>query len=266
LERRITKRVNGAITEKYLWKDAITLLTVYDANNNLIMRFTYADGRMPISMIYNGSTYYLTYDQIGSLRAVIDTSANIIKRIDYDSFGSIISDTNPGMNIPLGFAGGLHDRDTNLVRFGVRDYDPTLGRWTAKDPIDFAGDDNNLYRYVFSDPQNQIDLLGLYPGPCGNANHTWVPDYPFNFDFTGPCKAHDDCYDCKGGKSKAQCDLEFLWNMAKACFKSTIFSVVSSHSLTSSTICAEIALTYYIAVSRGGYNDFKAARKGCYSR
>jgi len=29
---------------------------------------------------------------------------------------------------PFGFAGGLYDRDTNLVRFGARDYDPETGR------------------------------------------------------------------------------------------------------------------------------------------
>ena len=42
LGRRIAKRVNGAVTEKYLWKDAITLLAVYDGNDNLLMRFNYA--------------------------------------------------------------------------------------------------------------------------------------------------------------------------------------------------------------------------------
>ena len=52
--RRIAKRVNGAITEKYLWKDAITLLAVYDASDNLLMRFNYADGRLPASMTKNG--------------------------------------------------------------------------------------------------------------------------------------------------------------------------------------------------------------------
>ncbi len=72
----------------------------------------------------------------------------------YDSFGSIINDTNLTLRIPFGFGGGLHDRDTNLVRFGARDYDPALGRWTAKDPIDFAGGDLNLYGYVLSDPVN----------------------------------------------------------------------------------------------------------------
>lgn len=112
-------------------------------------------------MTYNGSSYYLLYDQIGSLRAVSDATGNIVKRIDYDSFGSIINDTNPLFKVPFGFAGGLHDRDTNLVRFGARDYDPAIGRWTAKDPIDFDGGDTNLYGYVLNDPVNWVDPKGL---------------------------------------------------------------------------------------------------------
>jgi RHS repeat-associated protein len=63
--------------------------------------------------------------------------------------------------VPFGFAGGLHDRDTGLVRFGARDYDPVIGRWTAKDPIDFAGGDANLYGYVGNDPITFVDPLGL---------------------------------------------------------------------------------------------------------
>jgi len=35
------------------------------------------------------------------------------------------------------------------------------GRWTAKDPIIFAGGDTNLYAYVASDPINWIDPSGL---------------------------------------------------------------------------------------------------------
>jgi RHS repeat-associated protein len=161
LGRRIAKRVNGIVTEKYLWKDAITLLAVYDGSDTLLMRFHYADGRLPVSMTKAGDVYYLIYDQIGTLRAVADPSGAIVKQIDYDSFGSIIADTNPAFAVPFGFAGGLHDRDTGLVRFGARDYDPAIGRWTAKDPIDFAGGDANLYGYVGNDPVNRIDPLGL---------------------------------------------------------------------------------------------------------
>ncbi|MBF0330149.1 MAG: hypothetical protein HQL10_13425 [Nitrospirae bacterium] len=159
--RRIIKRVNGTITEKYLWADAITLLAVYDANDNLKTRFNYADDRMPVSMTQGGMTYYLAYDQVGSLRAVTDSLGNIVKRVDYDSFGNVISDSNPSFALPFGFAGGLHDRDTNLIRFGARDYDPAIGRWTAKDPIDFEGGDVNLFGYVEADPVNWIDPWGL---------------------------------------------------------------------------------------------------------
>ncbi|HHN64707.1 MAG TPA: RHS repeat-associated core domain-containing protein, partial [Nitrospirae bacterium] len=79
------------------------------------------------------------------LRAVVDSSGLIIKRIDYDSFGDVILDTDPSFKIPIGFARGLYDPDTGLVRFGVRDYDPAIGRWTAKDPIDFAGGVQIMY-------------------------------------------------------------------------------------------------------------------------
>lgn len=69
---------------------------------------------------------------------------------------------NPGFQ-PFGFAGGLYDRDTGLVRFGARDYDPEIGRWTVKDPIDFAGGNSNLYGYTLNDPIQLIDLNGLSP-------------------------------------------------------------------------------------------------------
>ena len=71
-----------------------------------------------------GVVYYLAYDQVGSLRAVTDSSGNIVKQIAYDSFGYVISDSNPSLAIPFGFAGGLYDGDTGLVHFGLRDYDP----------------------------------------------------------------------------------------------------------------------------------------------
>jgi len=66
--------------------------------------------------------------------------------------------------VPFGFAGGLYDRDTGLVRFGYRDYDPETGRWTAKDPIGFAGGDTDLYGYCVNDPVNYFDPPGTLPG------------------------------------------------------------------------------------------------------
>jgi RHS repeat-associated protein len=81
--------------------------------------------------------------------------------MDYDAFGNVTLDTNAGFH-PFGFAGGLSDAQTGLVRFGARDYDPATGRWTSKDPIRFAGGDPNFYGYVLNDPLNRNDLQGLW--------------------------------------------------------------------------------------------------------
>jgi RHS repeat-associated protein len=153
--------VNGVITEKYLWQGLTRLLAVYDGNDNLLMRFEYADDRLPQSVTSEGVKYYLAFDQVGTLRVVYDSAGNIIKGIKYDTFGFVLSDSNPAFRIPFGFAGGLHDRDIGLVRFGFRDYDPETGRWTAKDPILFNGGDTDLYGYVQNDPVNLIDPYGL---------------------------------------------------------------------------------------------------------
>jgi RHS repeat-associated protein len=98
---------------------------------------------------------------------VIDIATGAIaQRMDYDAFGNVIEDTNPGFQ-PFGYAGGLYDRDTGLVRFGARDYDPEIGRWTAKDPVGFAGRNANLYSYTDQNPVDHIDPSGLWQVTVG---------------------------------------------------------------------------------------------------
>ncbi len=127
-----------------------------DGLGNVVSRFVGTS-----YFVKNGNTYRIVSDHLGSPRLVIDTTSGaVVQRIDYDEFGNVALDTNPGFQ-PFGFAGGLYDRDTKLVRFGARDYDPETGRWTSKDPILFEGGDTNLYGYVFSDPINLRDLNGL---------------------------------------------------------------------------------------------------------
>jgi RHS repeat-associated protein len=116
---------------------------------------------------------------VGSLRAISDSSGTVVKQVDYDSFGNVITDTLTTMTVPFGFAGGLYDYDVGLTRFGFRDYDPSIGRWTAKDPIDFAGGDVNLFAYVHSDPVNFVDFLGLTEkcptSPPSAGDPKWIP-------------------------------------------------------------------------------------------
>jgi len=55
----------------------------------------------------------------------------------------------------------ISESNTKLTRFGFRDYDSDVGRWTAKDPIGFAGGNTDLMGYCFSNPTNAYDVLGL---------------------------------------------------------------------------------------------------------
>jgi RHS repeat-associated protein len=113
-------------------------------------------------LVKGGTTYRILSDQVGSVRLVVNASTGAVaQRIDYDAFGVVTADTNPGFQ-PFGFAGGLTDLDTGLVRFGARDYDPRVGRWTSKDPIRFDAGDANLYGYVVGDPISLVDLNGLW--------------------------------------------------------------------------------------------------------
>src|SRR5690606_14891682 len=88
--------------------------------------------------------------------------------IDYDSFGRVLTDANPGFQ-PFGFAGGLYDAHTGLVRCGARDCDADVVRFTTRDPLAFGGGRPNLYPYAANDPVNLVDHTGLKPKSAGGG-------------------------------------------------------------------------------------------------
>jgi|GEM_PF-614797 len=168
--RRVGKKVDGNLVQGFLYQDQLNPVAELDGNNQMVSQFVYADKvNVPAYMIKGGNTYRIISDHLGSPRLVINLAdGSIAQRMDYDEFGNVLQDTNPGFQ-PFGFAGGLYEAATGLVRFGARDYDAESGRWTARDPIGFSGGDTNLYGYVFSDPVNWIDSNGLMGGKPNNT-------------------------------------------------------------------------------------------------
>ncbi len=133
--RRIGKKVNGVLVQGFLYSDQLNPIAELDGTGNIVSRFIYGTkANVPDYMIKGGVTYRIISDHLGSPRLVVNTATGaVVQRIDYDEFGNVTQDTNPGFQ-PFGFAGGIYDIDTGLVRFGARDYDAETGRWTAKDP------------------------------------------------------------------------------------------------------------------------------------
>jgi len=163
--RRIGKKVNGSLVQGFLYQDGLKPIAELDGAGNLVSRFVYATRvNVPEYMIKGGVTYRIVTDKLGSPRLVVDVaSGQIVQRMDYDGSGNVVYDTSPGFQ-PFGFAGGLYEPETLLVRFGARDYDPQTGRWTTKDPIGFAGGGTNLYAYAGNDMVNRKDAHGKFWG------------------------------------------------------------------------------------------------------
>jgi RHS repeat-associated protein len=179
--RRVGKKVDGVLVQGFLYSGPLEVVAELDGNSPVVSRF------VPGGMIKGGVTYRIIRDHLGSPRLVVDVNTGVIRqRMDYDEFGNVIAEWEYDPNEvllcgptdcgsgdqqfqPFGFAGGLYDRDTGLMRFGARDYDPEVGRWLSKDPILFDGGDTNLYGYVLQDPVNLVDPFGLFIPGFDNA-------------------------------------------------------------------------------------------------
>ena len=165
--KRSARLVDGVITHKYYYTPEGQLLAVADKDGNLKKSFIYATkSHIPDYFVDEfNKRFKIITDQLGSVRLVINTETGEVKqKLLHDEFGNILVDTNKDFT-PFGFAGGIYDSSTGLVRFGARDYDPKIGRWTSKDPISFDGGDSNLYGYVLQDPINYIDSDGNFAIP-----------------------------------------------------------------------------------------------------
>ncbi len=201
--RRITKRRNGTVQNRFLYRNALQPGAEVDDQGNVLSRYLYGRGELgPDALERAGATYMLVKDERGSVRFVVDASSGVVAQaLVYDAFGRVLSDSSPGFQ-PFGFAGGLYDADTGLVRFGARDYDPETGSFTRKDPSRFGGGEN-LYAYAAGDPINFVDpegegivgalVGGVEGGVVGGAEEAAVQ--ALDKDFTG--------YDCDKIKSAA---------------------------------------------------------------
>jgi RHS repeat-associated protein len=135
-----------------------------------VSEFVYGSkSNVPDYVRRGGNTYRVVSEQLGSPRYVVNVAnaSDVPLTASYSSFGEV---TGTGLDwMPFGFAGGVYEPETQLVRFGRRDMDPPTGRWTSKEPVRFGGS-QNFFAYALNDPVNQTDSTGAAPDPqCINS-------------------------------------------------------------------------------------------------
>ena len=119
--RRVGKKVNGVLVQGFLYQDSLVPVAELDGSGNVVARFVYgARTNVPDYIIKDGIMYRVVSDYLGSPRLVINVvTGQIAQRLDYDEFGNVVLDTNPGFQ-PFGYAGGIYDRQTGLGKVRVQ--------------------------------------------------------------------------------------------------------------------------------------------------
>jgi RHS repeat-associated protein len=155
-------------TTTYTWNTQPGLpLLLADATNY----YLYATGTGPIEQINTttGTTTYLLADQLGSTRAITDSSANVTAAITYDPWGNQTATTGT-VSSPFLYADQYKDPASNLYYLRARWYDPQTGQFTSLDPDTVQT--NAPYNYAENNPVNRVDPSGesVHFGQiCGNA-------------------------------------------------------------------------------------------------
>jgi RHS repeat-associated protein len=195
---RMVARVDGAATTRYVYGDPDSpyRISAARAPNGTLDRYLYGPRDNLYAILRGGQRFHVATDQVGSPRAVVAADGTVVKRLEYDAYG-VTTDLDPAFFLPLGYAGGLRDQVTGLVRFGLRDYEPQSGRFTARDPAMFAGSQRSLYAYANSSPVSYHDpggtmsvSIGGYAGPGGGVTFYLDPRAFYDLDrplITGMC-------------------------------------------------------------------------------
>ena len=104
-----------------------------------------------------------TFDQpdyLGTFNLQTNSSQSTTATRVYDAFGNLESTTGTPQS-PFGFVGSQgyqEDPNSGLKLLGHRYYDPSTGRFLARDPIQ---DGRNWYVYCQSGPTSAVDANGL---------------------------------------------------------------------------------------------------------
>jgi RHS repeat-associated protein len=179
LNRQVARTVNGAAI--YSVYDGWNLVAEYTATG-LSKAWLYGPGGIVKELTQN---YYYFQDASGSTSHLTDSNGNLLEsyRYDlqgtptyYDANGNVI--TASGYGITHLYTGQRWESALGLYDLRNRYYAPSLGRFLQPDPIGFAGDAANLYRYCGNNPVNASDPSGeaavFHYSPSGGYYSYWV--------------------------------------------------------------------------------------------
>jgi RHS repeat-associated protein len=201
-DRTVTiERDSGVITstENSIWPDLVSPELRDGATGTTTRAFRQGVQRQQ-------TISYFVRDHLDSVASVTAQSGAIETQVSYDPYGRETFRSGPSIPV-VGFTGIARNDASGLLLAHRRAYDTGLGRWLSEDPLGFV-DGPNVYVYVFDNPVQWVDPMGLYGlqmlPPNGNL---WNGSFPQDMVCSPPasgfnsnpcakrcCEDHDLCY------------------------------------------------------------------------
>ncbi len=137
-------------------------------NGSAKMYFTYDAAGRPVSIEYNGTTYYYVLNVQGDVVAIVNSSGSSVVNYTYNAWGKLCRTTGSmtsslGSHNPLRYRGYVYDTDTQLYYLQSRYYNPEMGRFINADSYASTGQGilgNNMFAYCNNNPANMSDPTG----------------------------------------------------------------------------------------------------------
>ena len=87
----------------------------------------------------NGEVDWYLGDYLGSVRQIVRTDGTVLDQLTYDSFGKILSETNPTNGDRFKYTAREYDALFAKYYYRARYYGPDVGRFYGEDPIRLWG-------------------------------------------------------------------------------------------------------------------------------
>jgi RHS repeat-associated protein len=197
LGRRIQKQVsdNSALndplksfTRRYAY-DNSELLFEFDGDNNLLAKYTnsnlISDDALSVYITPTGvaaklaqtqGSFLFLKDQMGSIVDITNSNGTRLQHYIYSVYGIILGiqdpssndiSSNPILATSKAYVGKEFDVETGYYYNRARYYDPSIGRFTSKDPIGFSAGSINQYAYASNNP-------AVFTDPTGNDSQFYM--------------------------------------------------------------------------------------------
>ena len=185
LNRQIKRTINGVDTYS-VW-DGWNLLEEHGAGNTTLR--CYGDGAATDEMVvaFDGGLYptvWYAQDGRGNTTHLFGDGNQLLEVYTYnlsglpkivDPSGNLLSQSAFANRFL--FTGRDYFKEANIYDYRNRFYFVGLNRFLQTDPIGFAGDALNLYRYCGNDPVDRSDPMGLVDESANEGSHSSLTSF-----------------------------------------------------------------------------------------